>query len=152
VTVPLSELGDTMTVVFRDPPGAPVGEIEDDEVLFTVGDGDTVATGVGVAYPIVSVETARTLPVGRRVFVAGVVVAGAGSAADSTIFLEGDTRGIAARRTLSPGGPGDSVIVFGVTATRDGQPVLTDAVARVIASELAFDTIPLFAAEAANAE
>lgn len=152
IAVPASALGDTMLVVFRDPPGAPVGDIDEGEALVTVGAGDSVAVAVGVAYPVVNVETARSLPAGRRVFVAGIVVAGVGTAADSTLFLEGQSRGIAARRMLaSPAIAGDSAIVFGVTATRDGQPVLTDAFARVVASELAFDTIRLFAAGAANA-
>lgn len=153
VVVPASALGDTMAVVFRDPPGLPVGQIgPEDTTSVTVGDGDSASVTLGVAYPIVDVETARTLPVGRRVFVAGVTVAGVGTAADSTLFIEGTTRGIAVRRSPAiTATAGDSVLVFGTTATRDGQRVLNEGSAAVRASDVAFDTIRLNAAQARTA-
>ena len=153
VVVPASALADSMSLVFRDPPGLPVAEIgADDTVAVTVGVDDSATVRLGVAYPVVTVEAARLLPAGRRVFIRAVSVAGVGSAADSTIFLEGETRGIAVRRVVAPVEAGDSVLAFGTTARRDGQPILTDASATVLASDIAYDTVPVFAYQAANAD
>ncbi|HEX2187453.1 MAG TPA: hypothetical protein VHG51_01085 [Longimicrobiaceae bacterium] len=91
---------------------------------------DTVDVAVGVTYPKVTVEEARTLPLGRRVFVEGTVV---GAYAD-TAHLTGATRSIRATRLAAGSGsinptqlPGDSVRILGVTARNRGQPTLDDA-------------------------
>lgn len=91
---------------------------------------DSVSVVVGVTYPKVTVEQARTLPLGRRVFVEGTVV---GAYAD-TAHLTGAARSIRATRLQAGSGsvnpselPGDSVRILGVTARNRGQPTLDDA-------------------------
>lgn len=153
VVVPGGALSDTMSVVFRDPPGAPVTSIGPNDVTtVAVGIDDSVAVRIGVAYPIVTVEAARTIASGRRVFVHAVALGPVGAAAAAELHLDGDTRAIAARGVTAPGLlPGDSVRVFGVTGTRDGQRVLNGASAVVLASGAEFDTISLDAEAAASA-
>jgi hypothetical protein len=90
-------------------------------------------TVVRLSYPEVSLREARTLPLGRRVFVRGVVLAGVQSFRDTTSHVA-DSSGamrltrVALRGGLTGNNPGDSVSVLGLTSVRTGQPVLDLAV------------------------
>lgn len=85
---------------------------------------------VRLGYPPATVAEARQLPPGELVIVTGTITAVPSSFSDTTAYLEADSVGIrltaaqAANFSLSPG---DSVRVVGVTATRNGQPVLDQA-------------------------
>ena len=153
VVVPDAALDDSMSVVYRDPPGESVGTLgPGDTTAVTVGVADTVTVRIGIAYPTYTVAEARLLPVGRRIFVRGVALAPIDSVADDALFIEGDDRGIAITGlSLSGFTPGDSVLVSGVTGLRDGQPVVIGSDVTASSAGEVFDTIALTAAEARTA-
>lgn len=151
VVIPAGDLGDTIRVVYLDPPGSPIENIGPTEITsVTVGADDSVSVLLGVSYFIVSVEQARALPTGRRVFVRGLAL---NTFEDGdTLFLQGDTRAL---RVLGASGedlvPADSALVLGTTATRDGQPVLLNGAAQFEGSGGAIDTLQLGAGTARTA-
>lgn len=115
---------------------------------------DTVNVTVGVTYPKVTVEEARELPLGRKVFVEGTVV---GAYAD-TAHVSGLTRSIRATRLQAGSGsvnpselPGDSVRILGVTGRSRGQPTLNDALLFQLTSRVIPPPTPTTTAAAASA-
>ena len=154
VVVPPNSLGDSVRVVFRDPPGVPVELIGPaDETSVTVARDDSVSVTLGIGYFVYSVEEARMLPAGRRVFVRGVALASINAIADSSLYLQGAMR--AMRVTRATGDdviPGDTVLALGTTGTRDGQPVLIAGDARIEGSDAPFDTIATTAGVARDAD
>lgn len=153
VVVPATALGDSMSVVYRDPPGESVEDIEsDDTTSVVIGVIDTATVRIGIAYPTHSVAEARALPEGRRIFVRAVALTGIGAAGDSSLYVQGDSVGLRATR-LTGGGvsAGDSVRLIGTTASRDGQPILRESSATVEETGAAFDTIVVDAATARDA-
>lgn len=148
-----SSLGDSLRVVFRDPPGSRVEDIEPGELTsVTVGDDDSVSVALGISYFIVTVEEARALPVGRNVFVRGLALTGVGTLGDTAIYIQGDSRAIRATRASGDDlVPGDSVLALGTIALREGQPVLLNAEARLDGTGGAIDTIALGAGVARTA-
>jgi hypothetical protein len=125
--------------------GVPVGEYEvtvgpgavpDSLVLVRVdsanvklGANDTLFTSIVLSYPNLSIDAARAAPVGRSVFIEGVVLNAWPTYGDSTMHIAGETAGIRLIRALPTAAVvGDSVRVRGVRGTRDGQPVLNNAV------------------------
>jgi len=94
---------------------------------------DTVRVSVRLAYPELSVREARTATAGRRVFLRGVILSGVQSFRDTTSHMSDSSGAIRLTDVTLRGGlvgnsPGDSVSVLGVVGTRDGQPVLRNAV------------------------
>lgn len=92
----------------------------------------TVVSRLG--YPATTVAAARTLPVGSRVFVPGVVLAPVGVFADTTAHVLGGAVAIRLANAIDAGplsSPGDSVRVLGTVAMRAGQPVLDTAIVYV---------------------
>ncbi|HEV2146639.1 MAG TPA: carboxypeptidase-like regulatory domain-containing protein [Longimicrobiaceae bacterium] len=110
VIVDPARLGDSIRLLAPTPTAA-------------VPPNDTVTVAVGVTYPKLTVEEARTFPAGRRVFVEGTVVA----AYADTAHVSGVERSIRATRLQARAGVGDSVRVLGVTSRTRGQPTLDDA-------------------------
>ena len=151
VVIPPAGLSDSIRVVYRDPPGSPIENIGPTEITsVTVGRDDSVSVTLGVSYFIVSVEEARALPNGRRVFVRGLAL---NTFQDGdTLSVQGDTRAL---RILGASGedlePADSALVLGTVATRDGQPVLLNGSAQFDGSGAAIDTLELSAGTARTA-
>jgi len=109
-----------------------VQEIDPDTVKIEASDTNTFVS-VRLGYPEVSVRAARALPIGRRVFVRGFILAGVQSFRDTTSHLA-DSSGqirltrVSLRGNITGNAPGDSVSVLGLTSTRAGQPTLDNAI------------------------
>jgi hypothetical protein len=90
---------------------------------FTVIADDTIAISVGLRFPSFTVSEARNLPIGKKVFVKGIVLNGQGTYGDSTVHLA-DTASFMRMSRVRPAPiePGDSVQFLGTRAVRDGQP------------------------------
>lgn len=93
-----------------------------------VAPGDSVTITATVSFPLLSVRAARLLPVGRKVFLQGIVLSPRPAFGDTTAHLADTSRAIRLTRVRANpvAGIGDSVRVLGVTATRDGQATLDD--------------------------
>jgi hypothetical protein len=89
---------------------------------------DTATSFIALSFPIVSIDEARQLPEGERVFVQGIALNAQSTFGDQTVHVAGRTGAI---RVLRVGEPnvfaGDSVRVLGTTSLLDGQPVLNNA-------------------------
>jgi hypothetical protein len=90
---------------------------------FTVQMLDTVTVLVGTRFPSHSISEARSLPVGKKVFVRGILLNTAQTFGDSTVHIADSVAAIRMSRVrpFTPD-PGDSVQMLGIRATRDGQP------------------------------
>ncbi|HEV8355730.1 MAG TPA: hypothetical protein VGQ17_03085 [Gemmatimonadales bacterium] len=134
-----------------------VAAIDSTNVRITAADTNRGVI-VRLAYPEVSIRQARALPIGRRVFVHGLILAGVQSFRDTTSHLADSSGQIRMTRVSLRGGlagnnPGDSVSVLGGTSTRAGQPTLDLAVVSTFANRLApvpFDVSTAIAATAAG--
>jgi hypothetical protein len=109
-----------------------VQAVDSAEVRLALG-ADTAAVLVRLGYPEFSIRQVRQLPVGRRVFIRGLVLAGVQSFRDTTSHVADSSGAIRLTRVLLQGGltgnnPGDSVSVLGLTSSRAGQPTLDLAV------------------------
>lgn len=118
VVIDPASIGDTISV-----------QLVDSAAGFTVAANDSIGVLARLGYPEVSIRAVRGLPLGRRVFLRAVVLAGVQSFRDTTSHIT-DTSGflrltrVNLRGGLTGNNPGDSVSVLGVTATRLGLPVL----------------------------
>jgi hypothetical protein len=105
--------------------------VDTNEVKVTFPEDTTVAFA-RLGYPEYSVREVRNLPLGRRVFIRGVILAGVQSFRDTTSHVTDSSLAIRLTRVSLKGGltgnnPGDSVSVIGITSTRAGQPTLDNA-------------------------
>ncbi len=99
-----------------------------DTSTVTLAKDDSVDINIAVSFPIVSIATARDLPLGTRVFVEGVALNSPGTFGDSTVNLEDPTAAIRATRVVqSQIFAGDSVRFLGTRNRRDGQPTMDQA-------------------------
>ncbi|MFN0178708.1 MAG: hypothetical protein ACKVZ0_07875 [Gemmatimonadales bacterium] len=94
---------------------------------------DTIGIDVRLTFPEVSIRQARNLPLGKRIFLRSIVLAGVQSFRDTTSHVVDSSSAIRLTRVTLRGGlignnPGDSVSVIGVVSTRAGQPTLDQAV------------------------
>ena len=130
-------VGSYRVVVDTTSIGDSVQVVRIDTADVTVGPNDSVAIEVVVSFPSLSIDSARALPLGEKVFVNGVVLtprsAPAGVFGDTTISLADSTRAIRATRVkgssviiCNPLGGCDSLRLLGTTAARNGQPTLDD--------------------------
>jgi hypothetical protein len=108
-----------------------VQQILPEDITVSATDTNAVVL-VRLGYPEVSIREARTLPVGRRVFIRGIVLAGVQSFRDTTSHVADSSGQIRLTRVSLRGGltgnnPGDSVSVLGLTSSRAGQPTLDNA-------------------------
>ena len=105
--------------------------VDTNEVQVTFPE-DTTTAFARLGYPEFSIREARNLPLGRRVFIRGVVLSGVQSFRDTTSHVTDSSLAIRLTRVTLKGGlqgnnPGDSVSVIGVTSIRAGQPTLDNA-------------------------
>jgi hypothetical protein len=102
--------------------------VEIDPTFLLTAKDDTATSFIALSFPVVSVEDARQLPDGERVFIEGIALNAQSTFGDQTVHVAGRTGAI---RVLRVGEPnvfaGDSVRVLGTTSTLDGQPVLNNA-------------------------
>lgn len=111
-------IGDTVKVVGIDP--APV----------VVQPSDSVVATIAVSFELFSVEEARTLPAGSRVFVEGIALNSRGTFGDQSVHLAGATAAIrVTRMNTDLVFAGDRIRVRGAIAIQDGQPTVDDATA-----------------------
>lgn len=96
--------------------------------------GDTVVTLIALSFPIVSVEEARGLAAGERVFVEGVALNAQSTFGDQTVHLAGAAAAIRVTNVATASVfAGDSVRFLATTSTLDGQSTLDDASAFLLA-------------------
>ena len=109
-----------------------------DAEAFTLEAQDTARTQLGLTYPTLTVEEARQLPAGRRVFTSGIALNSRLPFGDGAVHIAGDSlflRAEAVERTnLSTG---DSVRFLGRTARLAGQPILRGVTPFVLISQAA---------------
>ncbi|MBA2291732.1 MAG: hypothetical protein H0W15_04665 [Gemmatimonadales bacterium] len=120
VVVDRSALGDSIGVV--------VGDTGTIQVIAAPG-GNAGARVIRLGYREVTIAEARQLAAGMRVYVRGIVQAPLQAYRDSSTFLASGGAtirlpGSRHRPGRTGNNPGDSVLVLGTTAQRDGQPVI----------------------------
>lgn len=132
-----------------------VAAIDSANVRVTAGT-TVVAVLVRLSYPEVSIRQARALPLGKRAFIRGVVLAGVQSFRDTTSHVSDSSGQIRLTRVSLRGGltgnaPGDSVSVLGTASSRAGQPTLDLALVTKIGTRPAPIPFSVNAASAATA-
>jgi hypothetical protein len=75
---------------------------------------------------VISIDSARALPAGTRVYVVGTALNSSNSFSDTTVHFADATGAVRLTRLRVSLGPGDSVRVRATTQVRQGQPVLDD--------------------------
>lgn len=106
--------------------GDTVRVLKVDSATITLLPSESVLVNVGVGFPSSSVAAARALPVGRKLFLTGVVLNGSTAFEDSVVHLVDSSAAIRLTRLRAAVGAGDSVRVQGTTARRDGLPTFDD--------------------------
>ena len=140
VTLDSASIGDSVSVVRIEFGDTVVGEGEGDELRLVLSAGAVDTVVFAVSFPLLTVEEARAVAVGRKVFVEGVALNGARAFGDATVHLRGTAAAIRATRVLTTQiEQGDSVRVLGVRDTSAGQPVLDRATAALLALGRALD-------------
>lgn len=95
-----------------------------DVPVASVTPNDSVLVHVRVGYPELSIAAARTQPVGKRVFVAGITTTNSFTFGDSTLRLADVTAAILLTRVKAAVLAGDSGRFLATLGTRNGQPTL----------------------------
>lgn len=105
------------------PDSLQVVDIEPSE--FLVEDSATVTALVTVSFPIVTVEEARQLPLGEKVFVEGIALNDLQTFGDQTLHIRGDSLAIRVTEVSTATiFPGDSLRLRGTISALDGQPTM----------------------------
>ncbi len=103
-------------------------------------------------YPSATLREVRSLEPGKRVAVEGVALNGWATFGDATVHLADRTGALRTIRVAQANlFAGDSVRVIGTVAVLDGQPVLSDATASILAAGTAPAPRPRTTAQAARA-
>lgn len=142
VTLNPSILGDT----------AVVAKIDSTQITL---DADTtpVDVNIGISYPNISIDSARALVPGRKVFITGIVLNSPASFRDTLMSIQDTSGAIRVTRLRTPGmGPGDSVRLRGSTARRLGQPTLDDVTGFFLGNTFLPTAVLLTTAQAASAQ
>lgn len=119
---------------------------------FTLTANDTVAVAVRVAFPSVPIDSARTLPIGKKVWVRGTTLHNSGIFGDTTLHVADSVAAIRFTEVLVNINAGNAVQILGTRQERNGQPVY------VYNSAIATGNVPipratlLNTAQAANAD
>jgi len=99
-----------------------------DSSQVTVLPADSTGVIIGVGYPHVTIAQARTAalyPLGRKLWVQGIVLNSPASFRDTTMHVQDNTAAIRATRVIATAAsPADSVRLRGTTSTRAGQRTL----------------------------
>ncbi|HSK18852.1 MAG TPA: OB-fold nucleic acid binding domain-containing protein [Longimicrobiales bacterium] len=91
-------------------------------------------TEASVTFPSMTIAAARATTAGLRVVVEGIALNGWFAFADSTVHIADATGAIRGVRVLGFVGPGDSIRLSGTVATRNGQPVLSNATVALLSA------------------
>jgi hypothetical protein len=114
--------------------GDSVSVVRIDTADVSLGVDDTTQVDVSVSFPSYTLAEARTRPLGEKIFVQGLALSSRPTFGDTTVHVR-DTTG--ALRMTGARGPivaaGDSVRFLGKVASRDGQAVIEDAQATILA-------------------
>lgn len=98
-----------------------------DSSRVTVEANDSAVVTVGLTYPAVTIDSARSEPPDTRLFVEGVVLTRWGTFGEASVHVRDTTGAIRAVRIQQTAViPGDSVRLVGVTSVQTGQPVIKD--------------------------
>jgi hypothetical protein len=97
--------------------------VQQDSARVTVLPADSNTVLIGISYPHVSIRTARTTtPIGRKVFLQGVVLNPPSAFSDTTMHIQDTSAAIRASRiSATSSQPADSVRLRGTISTRAGQ-------------------------------
>ena len=131
--------------------------IQQDSTTTSVLPFDSIQLNIGISWPHVSVDSARALPPGRRVFIAGIALHGPNNFRDTTMHVQDGTAGIRMTRVLAtPVAAGDSIRARGTTARRQvsptvSQPTLDNVTVFIITPRFLPTATPLTTLEAAGA-
>jgi hypothetical protein len=132
-------LGDTLELLnfTRDP--------------FTLEAADSLVFGLSLTYPTATIEEARALPPGRKIFTSGIALNPREPFGDGVVHLQGDSLYLratdVARGSLNVG---DSVRFLGRTGRSAGQPVLQDVTPFILVSQAAVPRRPTVTARDAS--
>jgi hypothetical protein len=145
VTVDSASLGDTLAV----------GRVDPGSLLIRDQDNVPQIT-IRLTYPEVSIRNARTAPLGRRLLLRGLILAGVQSFRDTTSHISDTSSQIRLTRVALRGGitgnnPGDSVTVLGTVSTRAGQPTLDQAIISLLGTRPSPIPVSLLTSVAAGA-
>jgi hypothetical protein len=145
VTVDSASLGDTLGVGLVDPAELVV-RFEDEPPSVTIR----------LTYPEVPIRVARQAPLGRRLLLRGLILAGVQSFRDTTAHVADTSSQLRLTRVALRGGitgnnPGDSVTVLGTVSIRAGQPTLDQAIITLLGPRPAPIAVSLITANAATA-
>jgi len=141
VVIDTATVDDTLLVVKVDP------------LQITVEPDDSANSQVALSFEKVSVEEARTLPEGQRVFVEGTALSGFGTFGDQSVHLAGESAAIRLIRVNTAAiFAGDSVRFRGRLAIDQGQPVIIDAAPFILAIVQPLDPVRVTTATAADAD
>ena len=92
---------------------------------------------IRLGYPTYTIQEARALPPGIRLFVKGIVISGPQMFRDTTAYMRDGAGFIrltrASVRNAIHSNPGDSVSALGRTALRAGQPTLDETIIAILA-------------------
>ena len=127
--IPSVMVGDYRAVVDSASVGDSLRILRVDSADVTVSSGDTALVVVAVTYPSVPTDTARRMPLDRRLFIEGLALGAWSTFGDGSIHVRDSTGALrVARAQAAAVVPGDSVRILGRTARQSGQPVLNDGV------------------------
>ncbi len=122
-----------------------------DSQSFTVVPAETVHVNILAGRPLVTVVEARALPVGSKVFVAGVALTSSASFADSTASFADTSADIRILRPRTVFAAGDSLRLLGTVGSRDSEPTFDDPTAFALGPGHLPTAVPLTSAAAATA-
>ena len=141
VVVDPSTVPDSLLVVDIDPA----------EIL--AGRDDTTTISIALSFPKATVEEARQLPPGERVFVDGIALNGRETYGDQTVNIAAGTWAIRSTRVgAAVIFAGDSVRFLGTTSSLEGQPTLDEVTPFLLAVADVPPAVRLTTATAATAD
>lgn len=122
-------VGDYVAAVDSGTVGDSLRILRIDSVRLTVSAGDTTTVVVGLTYPEVTIDSARSTALESRVFIQGLVLSEWNTFGDAAVHIRDTTGAIrVVRAQPSSVAAGDSVRVLGVTSLQAGRTVLKDGV------------------------
>lgn len=147
----------TYRVVLDTTPLADTATIaQQDSLQVTILPGDSIGVIIGVSYPHVSIRAARTpalFPLGRKVFVEGVVLNAPFNFRDTIMHVQDTSAAIRATRVLATGAQAaDSVRLRGTISIRNGQRTLDVVTVFIQAAVFLPPSTQLTTAQAASAD
>ena len=144
VVLDTTPLSDTATVV------------QQDSLRVTILPDDSSSVVIGVSYPHLSIRQARTpasVPLGRKVFIEGIVLNASFDFRDTTMHIADTSAAIRMTRVIvNSAQAADSVIARGITSTRAGQRTLDQVSIFGVSSSFLPTAVTLTTAAATTAD